>query len=201
MSDFPDWSINPIIRGLDAEGNPRGVRVDEQGRLMSLLHALYNSTPVGLKCDPDGNLLLNLKAQDLLYTQSKPYYGDGRITGGYVSDVGGPIWTKIFEITGKIRVFGGVIYSDENMRDHCLRIVLDGVTGLGICADTPVTHNVVPPCSFYIRALCYDTVNNIYCYDLLPGLQAESSLRLEAMNNVSDLRAKIWFCVTYALAE
>jgi hypothetical protein len=59
-----DGNIVSVIKGDDS-GTPRAVKVDSQGQLYALLRGLYDSTPTTIKCDENGEMHIDLKAQGL----------------------------------------------------------------------------------------------------------------------------------------
>lgn len=69
----PDYSRDVNLRGWNGEAL-RAVKVDDLGRIVAMLNALYGTTPTPLKCDNEGQIQINLNAQGLprVVTYAKP---------------------------------------------------------------------------------------------------------------------------------
>ncbi len=186
MSDSPDWSIISVIKGIDATGALQGIRVDDQGRMQALLNALHNAAVTPLKSDASGNLLLNIKAQDLTFITSRPYYGDGEVRQGVVNCPDGAI-TEVFEYTGKRRLYGGKIWSlDANCYDTLLYFFIDGSQTFAFSADLLQKWNMVNPFCGLLSVSCCDKVTPYMALSILPLLQTETQLQLKCSNNVGN---------------
>uniref|UniRef100_A0A6M3IF71 Uncharacterized protein n=1 Tax=viral metagenome TaxID=1070528 RepID=A0A6M3IF71_9ZZZZ len=124
--DLPDFLTENIIKGSDGVAL-RTIRVAPTGEMYILVSALAGVTLIPLQADADGNLFLNIKAQDLAEVMNRPKYGGALRAYGATSCAGGS-WTTLFTLSGKGMVYGGWIVDSNVNADVTdrVRYLIDG---------------------------------------------------------------------------
>ena len=119
--------ISAILKGIDSGGTLRTVRTDDEGRLIAMINALYGTTEKPLKCDADGNLYLNLNAQDLAYLVTKGFIGNiHTVWDTWTGYSVGETHTVLNIASGKGLLLIAHEFSGET--SNVLKIVVDGNT-------------------------------------------------------------------------
>lgn len=180
--DFPDGSKLSIIRGWDGT-QFRNIRVADTGEMYILVSALTDDTLIPLQADSLGNLLLNIKAQDLAEVINRPKYGGAQKSESEVS-CNYHVWTTLLTLSGKGMIYGGWIQTfwANNPGSSLLRLSIDGVEfctqAMGL---TRFLGNIGAFLLPYFTSI-YDTQNEKYQVNFSYGFTFESSLTIEFYN-------------------
>ena len=132
---FPDWYSPVALQGWDGsqlrpiacdaagvlyavmkgmkDGTLKNIAVDDAGRIIAMLYAMSNSTAVPLQTDANGNLKLNISAQDVARVLVAPSYGRlrGTAADGEIPEGG---HAKVLSISGPGQICYAVIYLEKN---------------------------------------------------------------------------------------
>jgi len=195
----PDYTRPVEIRGVDSSGNLKTLRIDDVGRILAMLYALYNSTETPLKCDQHGNLMLNLKAQDLAYVVQRPMYGQAKIASGY-KDIPASTTETLLTISGKGKTYGGIIYIDTDHTCELNHVVInvDSELLVDFALGNLNKWAISRPNDFLIWLTCYNDENYIYGVGIANDITFESSFEVK-YQNTSASAVRVYYILSYAL--
>ena len=166
------------LRGVDGGGVDRDIRVDTTGQLYAMLRALYGVTQKDIQCDTNGNLTLNLKAQDLAEIINRPKYGAAH-NATYDGTLTTTTETTLFTVTGKGIIYSGqVIVKDTNAThtqfDRAKLYIDDWYIGGAYFYQYALNNFTIPgTSSWWIRK--YDIIANRVAICVLPGITFETN--------------------------
>lgn len=186
-------------RGVNALGVQKDLLVDDSGRLIAMVKALFNSTVKDVKCDTSGNLTLNLKAQDLAEIINRPKYGAAQLLSGTASCA--YQYTTLFSISGK-----GIVYSGrfsltgvtETHLEDFLRLTVDGNQIVSPELQYLFALNLVHPYDDIFYITLYDNTGYNYSVSVTPLITFEASLSVEWYNRQLTTR-NVDYSFAYAL--
>lgn len=222
MTDFPDYYLPTVLKGWNGtehrtlrtiddylaarmmgwDGETlRTLKVLESGELYATIKAVFDEALTSVQCDVDGNLTLNVKAQDLAELVSRPRYGDvGRFV--YSHAVTANDSTLIGEVAGRGQIYGGALYLDAaaSQRADYVRLLVDDFWLPQMTFEDMMTYGMTEEVLTPSFLLCYDEVNFIYSIGITGGITFEEYFKLyyvETQGKTPTINAH----VTYALVE
>ncbi|PKM48126.1 MAG: hypothetical protein CVV01_05105, partial [Firmicutes bacterium HGW-Firmicutes-6] len=108
-----DWIRSHFY--ADMADDPKPLQVNEYGGLPVYLMGIYEGSPVIINCDIDGNIKLNINAQDLAYQQTRLTSGSNKVVSLNNQGYAGATTHTILNLTSKVgSLDGGSMYSDHS---------------------------------------------------------------------------------------
>lgn len=176
MADFPDYHFPIILKGQYGT-ELKILSVDEAGRLIAALKALYGTTAKDVQCDVNGNITLNIKAQDLSEIINRPKYGAANKLEAIVTVVAGTS-TLLGTITGKGILYGGHLWVQPSNAApfDSLMLKIDGTTLLGSKFGHMHELSINKEHAAGVYELHYNHTLRHYCVGIMPGITFESEV-------------------------
>lgn len=163
------------------------VAVDGSGHLAALLYGTHSGANKKIEVDVDGNVRMNLYAQDLAEMTSRFKYGAPTYSyNGAVLPIQG--YNTLYDITGKGYVYHLDIAVGANASHNTdfIRITMDGEVFTPMTFKGLNDYNYYERENFYIFLKAYDTINFVYRVCGIQGFTFESSLEIEYNRTVAD---------------
>jgi len=186
VSDFPDFYSPFVIKGWDGT-EYQTVKVTNTGEMYILVSALYNSTITGLKCDSLGNLLLNIKAQDLAEVINRPKYGACTPAVGAVA-CPADVTTGIVDVEGKGVIYGGFLnlQAAAAITATTIKITIDDTVVEETQPYLLWDYQLLSPWSRLFYLLRYTDAKTNITLGLSPGITFESSFTIDLVEGDSQ---------------
>lgn len=180
MSDYPDFTVIARLKG-EYGGAEKGVSVDVDGHLSSLLYGTYGGGNKKILVDVDGNVRMNLYAQDLEHMVNRFKYGAPDFTE-YSGIPGGGDWIQLIDVDGM-----GFIHMAHFRTDGAAagnngdtpRASLDGVFGAQHDYLTLNRWSADRIGDFFFVLVTYSIVSFDYAMTCLHGYTFESNCSLD----------------------
>lgn len=186
-------------RGVDAGDTQRDLLVDSSGRLMAMVKALFNTTVKDVKCDTNGNLTLNVKAQDLAEIINRPKYG-GAIRSSDAVGFAAAGYTTFVTIIGKGMIYGGHIFAGAGQikNTDSVHLYVDGEKLAEDMWSKMNEHQVTNSRSDGLYLLQYNVDAPRYTCGVMPGITFEESVVLRYYTYDANWRS-VYYNIIYAL--
>jgi len=197
--DFPDGYKISVIKGWDGT-EFKNLRVTTDGELYILVSALSGVTLIPLQADSEGNLFLNVKAQDLAEVINRPKYGAATASQG--SKICAVVNTTVLTtISGKGIIYGGNVYlhPDVSHKNDYVQLIADSAPLIAYIFDNQNKYNLTHPAVSSLFLTCFDDTNFIYSNALSPGVTFETSLELRYYNNEIVDTPTVYYELLYAV--
>jgi len=199
VKGFPDWYLPITLHGWDGTG-VKPIKVLSTGELYAMLKCVYDSTVKDVKGDADGNLTLNLKAQDLAEIINRPKYGAAQ-RADVSTSVPPDTTATLINITGKGMMYGGYeeTTGDDTNNLDSPQILIDGNNFFMECFSNLNSWHLGTEGGSPIVLIRYDTTQGLYGVDIKYGYTFESSCTLKYRNASGTSTAYINAALYYAL--
>ena len=198
MSDYPDFTITALLKGLYA-GNPKALAVDVDGNLIAMLKALYGVLPTTLQCDVDGNMQINLNAQGLPQLTSRAISGAPDRESEEDAAVP-PGLSSLLTITGKGQIYSClvIVAGAESHGEDIPYFTMDGKVMNYLDIVTLMSNRLYHPnnCPAYVSR--YDDINFLYTVSMSAGFTFETNYVLSYLNNTEE-DVSVIYDVAYSL--
>lgn len=194
-SDFPDWYLPVALQGWDGSQH-RPLLVLDTGELYTMLKCQYNTTLKNVKGDTDGNLTLNIKAQDLAEVVNRPKYGAAADTYDAGSASNG-LTKDAAIISGKGVIYGGYLYitTDTPEADFIIYPTIDGEGFNHVSIEDFWDHQIVTPYNWIMYLTQYDLINDYFSFAFSPGTTFETSFKVTF--GTAQVGTHSYVCVVY----
>ena len=164
--------------------DPKPLQVNEYGGLPVYLMGLYEGSPVIINCDIDGNIKLNINAQDLKYQQTRLTSGSNKLVTLNNQSYAGATTHTILNLTSKVgSLDGGSMYSDHSAgasaEDTIWWIVLDGTVIAQRTFKQLNDAGITDESKGVVYIMYYDNTNKRFRVGFRKGMSFESSLLIQ----------------------
>lgn len=192
--------LSSILKGTYSTPGDKNIAVDADGRLMAMVKALYGSTVKDVQSDTNGNLTLNLKAQDLAEIINRPKYGAMQHSEGGVT-IGTGQEVTILQISGKGMTYSGYIYLYTSTEAYMSTPILyiDGTGSGQFRLDERLERFQAEENSDPFRIAIYNTVNNKFSVALKRGITFDTSLQISVINSSGTQNLSCLYSFQFAL--
>jgi hypothetical protein len=172
----------------DFVDDPKPLQVNEYGGLPMYLMGLYEGSPTIINCDIDGNMNLNIKAQDLDYQTTKTYGGTAYSVGIDKNEIhGGTLYTLV-NVSGSGTLDGGWLRQHDTgaagMKSW-VKISLDGVEVFARSIEWLKQYEIDNADKSIVYYAWYDEATKIYRWAFRQNVTFEVSLLIQFINNTS----------------
>jgi len=178
MSDYPDFTITALLKGLYA-GELKALAVDVDGNMIAMLKALYGIVPTTLQCDVDGNMQINLVAQELSQIINRFKYG----APDYVTDavvVNELETATLFETFSRGQIYASVIKVAGSLATADKFIVtMDGEVISNVTIQTLYEYRSFAGTNLPVGILRYSISPAYFVLLLTPGYTFESQYKVQ----------------------
>jgi len=164
----------------------RTYQVNEYGGLPAFLYGLYDGSPVILNADVNGNLLLNIKAQDLAYQTSRTYAGTAYAQEISENTISGNNWITLLTKSGSGTLDGGWLrlYSDDaHGITSYVKVTLDGHVIASKSIEYLHNYGIDSGDKGGVFYTWYDTATHIFRWAFRQNQAFESTLLIQFMND------------------
>ena len=183
MSDYPDFTISALLKGLYA-GNPKALAVDQVGNMIAMLKGKYLGSPIDLETDINGNLNISLEAQALSEIINRFKYGTPSFDG-FIDTIPASGSDKVFTLRGKGQIYSafvnitgtaslGALILDPQLDSYTMEMV-----SLADMYDSQIVVGTGQP----VVLAKYDDVNFEYAVIIEPGYTFETLCELFIFNH------------------
>ena len=175
----PSGQLYALLMG-DYGGTPTAIKVSQTGELYAALKAVYDSTMIDVLADVDGNLTLNLAAQDLSELINRPYYGAASLAEGTNVSCSPPFPTDLFAISGQGVGYGGKLWIDAAWNDDdMIALAIDNAPMGEYKISTIIEDGMDFTIPAYVSVIRHDTVTPRLVLLIPGGLTFETSFKLK----------------------
>lgn len=205
MSDYPDFTITALLKGLYA-GDPKALAVDVEGNLSALIKGWYGTTPMPLNLDIDGNITAMLKAlnvaapinvqadaggniqvtliaQELSELINRFKYGAPDVSSFADSVLAGNT-EEIFSVAAKGQIYSAYVNleSTGSLALASVESQLDAQSMEAITLADMMERQLVLGTKHPVVLTRYDDVNYKYTVMIMPGFTFESGCEIYIVN-------------------
>lgn len=191
--------LSAVLKGTYSAPGDKNIAVDGDGRLIAMVKALYGSTVKDVQSDANGNLTLNIKAQDLLEIINRNKYGAAKLNIGYRADPP-PTKSEVISVAGKGIIYGGTIeiINGTEAEKMIIDIDIDSEQFESRQIQNIFESGITGKLSVPILALRYDTVNQEFTIKIPDGVTFENSFTISVtgvLGSFGTLTARVYYAL------